>query len=259
MGASTDWSPDRSTAPRILLTTWRRQGKVWGEFVRDMVGVEVQYVQAVQNAGGLALLAPHAPGAEPRDLLAAVDGLMVIGGEDIAAEVSGVDPGDVGTNASADRDRWEISLIDAAVELRVPVLAICRGMQLLNVARGGTLLGDIAGSSDDHPAVPSSDLQAALTHRHETRFADGSLLAAAYGVPAKPTNSLHHQAVDRVGDGLVVTARAADGVVEGLELPGARWCVGVEWHPELVPDDPAEAGLFRAFVEHCETVAREAA
>ncbi len=255
MGASTD----HSAPPRILLTTWRRQGKVWGEFVRDVVGVEVQYVEAVQAAGGLALLAPHAPGADPRRLLGAVEGLLVIGGEDIAAEVSGVDPGDVGTNASADRDRWEISLIDAAVELRVPVLAICRGMQLLNVARGGTLLGDIAGTSSDHPAVSSTDLQAALAHRHETRFEEGSLIRATYAMATKPTNSLHHQAVDRVGEGLVVTARAQDGVIEGLELPGARWCVGVEWHPELAPDDPAEARLFQAFVDHCDKVAREAA
>ena len=256
MGASTDLRP---APPRILLTTWRRQGKVWGEFVRDVVGVEVQYVQAVQAAGGLALLAPQAPGADPRHLVEGVDGLLLIGGEDLAAEVSGVDAADVGTNTSADRDRWEISLLDAAVELGVPVLAICRGMQLLNAARGGTLHGDIAGSSADHPAVPSTDLQAALAHRHETRFEEGSRLAAAYGVLGKPTNSLHHQAVDRVGTGLVVTARAADGVVEGLELPAARWCVGVEWHPELLPDDPAEAALFRAFVDQCASDARRAA
>lgn len=252
MDASTDHSPP----PRILLTTWRRQGKVWGEFVRDIVGVEIQYVEAVQAAGGLALLAPPSPGADPRRLLAAVEGLMVIGGEDMAAEVSGVHPGDVGTNASADRDRWEISLIDAAVGLQIPVLGICRGMQLLNVARGGTMLGDIAGTSVDHPAVSATDLHAALAFRHETRFEEGSLLAAAYGMPSKPTNSLHHQAVDRVGQGLVVTARANDGVVEGLELAGAPWCVGVEWHPELTPDDPAEAGLFSAFVDHCAASAR---
>lgn len=255
MGASTD----RSTAPRILLTTWRRQGKVWGEFVRDIVGVEVQYVDAVQAAGGLPILAPQASGVDPRRLLAGVEGLLLIGGEDIAAELSGVDPSDVGTNVSADRDRWEISLIDAAIELGVPVLGICRGMQLLNIARGGTLHGDIAGSSSDHPAVPSTDMHAALAHRHETRFEEGSLLAAAYAMAAKPTNSLHHQAVDRVGEGLVVTARAKDGIVEGLELPGASWCVGVEWHPELVPEDPAEAGLFQAFVDHCDQVARQTA
>ena len=257
MGASTDRSA--AAPPRILLTTWRRQGRVWGEFVRDIVGVEVQYVQAVQEAGGLALLAPQAPGADPRHLVEGVDGLLLIGGEDLAAEVSGVDPADVGTNTSAERDRWEISLLDAAVDLGVPVLAICRGMQLLNVSRGGSLHGDIAGCSDDHPAVPSTDLQAALAHRHEVRFEPGSLLAASYGVPGKATNSLHHQAVDRVGASLSVTARAGDGTVEGLELPTASWCVGVEWHPELMPDDPAEAALFRVFVDSCAQVSRRAA
>jgi putative glutamine amidotransferase len=124
-------------------------------------------------------------------------------------------------------------------------------MQLLNVAFGGTLHGDIAGSSPQHPPVPA-DRDEALAFRHRVTFEPGSLVSRAYGTAAKEANSLHHQSVNRVGAGLEVTGRAADGGVEAMELPRARWCLGVQWHPELLPDDPAELGLFAEFVLTCQ-------
>lgn len=240
-----------SSAPRILCTTWRRQGRTFGPPLRDMYGAEVQYVHALQRAGAVVFLAPQPTNdTDATAAIAGFDGLVAIGGEDLAAEVSGADPETIGENASADRDRWELALIGAALRADVPLLAVCRGMQLLNVGLGGTLVGEISGSSPEHPPVPS-DTERALAYRHQVTFSPDSLAARCYGLPAKPTNSLHHQAIDTVGAGLVVTGRADDGVVEALELPGHRWCLGIQWHPELMPDDPLEAGVFTAFLEAC--------
>jgi putative glutamine amidotransferase len=236
---------------RILVNTWRREGEVFGPVLRDMFGVEVQYAQSLQRAGAHVYLAPQAPpGTDPAEIAAGFDGLLVIGGEDLAAEVSGAAPEHIGENASVPRDRWEIALLQAALAADIPVLGICRGMQLLNVAFGGSLHGDIAGLSPQHPPVPA-DRDAALSFRHRVTFEPGSLVSRAYGVDAKDVNSLHHQAVDLVGAGLTVSGRAADGTVEAMELPDARWCLGVQWHPELLPDDPQERGLFDGFVRAC--------
>lgn len=236
---------------RILLTMWRREGEIFGPVLRDMFGVEVQYAQSLQRAGAHVYLTPQPPaGTEPARLLHGFDGLLLIGGEDLAAEVSGAAAEHIGKGACAERDHWEIALLRAALAGDVPVLAICRGMQLLNVAFGGTLHGDIADSSPQHPPV-SAARDEALAFRHLVTFSPGSLAARTYCGTAKDVNSLHHQAVDRVGTGLEVTGRAADGVVEAMELPGA-WCLGVQWHPELLPDDPAEAGLFTEFVRACQ-------
>jgi gamma-glutamyl-gamma-aminobutyrate hydrolase PuuD len=237
---------------RILVNTWRREGEVFGPVLRDMFGVEVQYAQSLQRAGAQVYLAPQPPaGTDPAETLRGFDGLLLIGGEDLAAEVSGASAEHIGEGASVERDRWEIALLKAALAGDLPVLAICRGMQLLNVAFGGSLHGDIAGLSPQHPPV-SADRDEALAFRHRVTFEPGSLVSRAYGSAAKDVNSLHHQAVDRVGAGLAVSGRSADGTVEAMELPGARWCLGVQWHPELLPDDPQERGLFDEFARACE-------
>lgn len=235
------------------MTTWRRQGRTYGPVLRDMYGAEAQYVHAVQRAGAQVFLAPEpTPGTDPTDTILGFDGLLLIGGEDLSAEVSSVDPDDVGANASADRDRWEMSLIGAALDRDLAVFAVCRGMQLLNVALGGTLHGDIADSSVEHPSVPL-ELADALAFRHEIEVLPESILARNYGRASTQVNSLHHQALDRVAAPLAVIARAKDGVVEAVELPGAHWCLGVQWHPELMPQDPPEQRLFTAFVDAAET------
>ena len=234
------------------MNTWRREGEVFGPVLRDMFGVEVQYAQSLQRAGAQVYLTPQAPpGTDPAEIVRGFDGLLIIGGEDLAADVSGAAPGNIGGGASASRDQWEIALLRAALADDLPALAICRGMQLLNVAFGGTLHGDIAGISPQHPPM-SADRDEAFAFRHEVTFSPGSLVSRAYGgVAAKDVNSLHHQAVNRVGAGLTVSGRTADGGVEALELTGADWCLGVQWHPELLPDDPREAGLFDEFARAC--------
>jgi putative glutamine amidotransferase len=176
---------------------------------------------------------------------------MVIGGEDLAAEVSGAAPEAIGDNADAARDRWDVTLLSAALETGVRVLAICcRGMQLLNVAFGGSLYGHMTGSSPELPPVPH-DLTAALDFRHGVVLAPRSRIRAATGVKVIETNSLNHQFVDRLGDGLVVIGVAADGVGEAVEPATATWWVGVQWHPELRADDAAQRALVEEFVDTC--------
>jgi putative glutamine amidotransferase len=205
----------------------------------------------LRDAGAISYLVPPPAGATSAvDVLDGLDGLMLIGGEDVAAEVSGAAPETIGPNADADRDRWEIQLLITALETGVPVLAICRGMQLLNIAFGGTLHGHMVGTSVEHPTIPD-DLADALDFRHRVDLAPGSRLRATVGVDVLHTNSLHHQSVDQVGSGLVVTAASPDGVVEALETSTSTWCVGVQWHPELMPDDVHQRALVTGFVDTC--------
>jgi putative glutamine amidotransferase len=123
-------------------------------------------------------------------------------------------------------------------------------MQLLNVAFGGTLHGHMTGQSAEHPEIPD-DVSVAFAHRHRVDVAVGSRLRAAVGADVLETNSLHHQAVDRLGAGLTVTAVTKDGVVEAVEPATGTWCVGVQWHPELMPDDAFQRALVADFVDTC--------
>lgn len=173
------------------------------------------YADHIGEVGGLAVYLPSRADADV--VIDRVDGLVLTGGTD-------VDPARYGAATCAttpplepERDAFELALLEAALERDLPVLAICRGLQLVNVSRGGTLHAHLA---DHHPA----------SGRHDVLVEPGSVLHGLYG-PTTRANSLHHQGVDRLGTDLVVTARATDGVVEGIELPGAT-LVGVQWHPE---------------------------
>jgi putative glutamine amidotransferase len=216
-----------------------------------MFGVEVAYAHMLQSSGATPFLLPQPRASmSPSQVLDGFAGLVLIGGEDVSAPVSGAPPSSIGPNASEQRDRWELSLLAAALDGGVPVLAICRGMQLLNIAFGGTLLGHMTGESEEHPVIPA-DVSAAFDFRHDVDLAPRSRIRATMGTDLIRTNSLHHQAVDRLGNGLSITGTARDGVVEAIETSGAPWCVGVQWHPELMPDDPYQQALVSAFVNTC--------
>jgi putative glutamine amidotransferase len=181
-------------------------------------------------------------GRAPEALLDRVDGLMVIGGADLDPASYDQDRSEQTESTYPERDEFELALTRAALERGVPFLGICRGMQLLNVALRGTLHQHLVG--DD--GVPS--------HRriigtfdgteHEIDLEPGTLAQRALGGPTHEARCHHHQAVDRLGDGLVVSGRARDGVIEAIELPD-RWALGVQWHPEA--GDKRE--LFHAFAE----------
>jgi gamma-glutamyl-gamma-aminobutyrate hydrolase PuuD len=211
----------------------------WSVWEADAVMVPRSYVDSVTAAGGVPLVLPPVPGIEAA--VARLDALVVSGGPDIDPARYGADRDAHAQPPVHDRDDAESALIGAAVALGIPVLGICRGMQLLNVVCGGTLvqhLPDVVGHTDHSPAPGGFGA-------HEVRVEPRSVLATVLGRSGPmtvPTN--HHQAVARVGDSLVVTARAVDGTVEGIEDPTLPFCLGVQWHPEAGHD----LTIFKALV-----------
>jgi putative glutamine amidotransferase len=194
------------------------------------------YLSALARAGAVpALLDPSEPVDFPA-VLPRFDGLLLLGGGDVDPDRYGASERHPEVDGIDERhDAFELAALRVALDLNLPVLAVCRGCQVLNVALGGTLRQHV----DDHRGV-----------LHPVSVVPGSRTEAAMGTSGPSGWSRHHQVIDRVGDGLVVTA-SADGLVEGVELPD-QWVVGVQWHPEdSAADDPAQQGLFDAFVAEC--------
>ncbi len=185
------------------------------------------YPQAVAACGGLPV--ELARDADVEGVVDRLDGLVLTGGADVDPAVYGHDP-DANLGAlEPDRDTWELALLAAAEARDLPVLCVCRGAQLLNVARGGTLRQHVAlDEGDGHPRFDSDG----RAHAHDVLLVDGSLAATLYGTHVA-VNSLHHQVIDSLGDGIVVTGRSPDGSPEAVELEG-RDVFGVQWHPELL-------------------------
>jgi putative glutamine amidotransferase len=197
------------------------------------------YVAAIQAAGAHALLLPVEARA-PEALLDRVDGLMVIGGADLDPEVYGQERSEHTETTYRERDEFELALTREALRRGLPFLGICRGMQLLNVALGGTLnqhLVDAAGANPHRRVVGTF-----AGTEHEIELESGSLAERALGEPVHEARCHHHQAIDELGEGLIVSGRARDGVAEAIELADG-WVLGVQWHPEA--GDKRE--LFEAF------------
>ncbi|MEU6760653.1 gamma-glutamyl-gamma-aminobutyrate hydrolase family protein [Streptomyces sp. NPDC046685] len=222
--------------PLIGITTYVEESTRYGVWDVPTSLVPSGYYELVQAAGGSAvLLPPDEPGAAA-EVLSRLDGLVVAGGPDVDPVHYGA-ARDPRTGAPATvRDQWELALLTAALDSDTPVLGICRGMQALNVALGGTLIQHIDGHVDTpglmswHPVLPVPG----------TRYA--ALVPEVAQVP-----TYHHQAVDRLGRGLVVSAHAVDGTVEAIELPDPeRWVLGVQWHPERDEDTRVMSSLITA-------------
>ena len=203
----------------------------WGAWDQEVTMAPRSYATAVQRAGAVALLLPADPLAEsdPDVFLDRVDALLLAGGADIDPASYGAVPHPETKGTWPARDAFELALARRALEREMPVLGICRGMQLLNVACGGTLtqhLPDLVGHPD-HRHTPGT------FGDHEVRIEPGTLAARAAGAERVTVKSHHHQGVERVGDGLVVSGWAVpDEVVEAIELPGREFALGVLWHPE---------------------------
>lgn len=218
----------------------------WSVWDQEAMLVPRSYLSAVQRAGGLALLLAPDERLEkaPEPILALIDGLMLVGGADIDPSSYGAQRHPQTVETSPERDAFEIALTRAAIAEGLPLLGICRGMQLLNVALGGTLVQhvpDLPGS-----AVHRRHLGSFSEADHLVRTKPGTLAERVLG-SSHSALSHHHQAVDRIGEGLAVSGWAsADGLVEAIELPAADFVLGVQWHPEADPASPVVGALVAA-------------
>ena len=209
------------------------------------------YVDALQSAGLVPIVIPPLGSEESvKAILSRVDGVLLTGGEDVEPSLYGQPRSAECGVSNESRDRTEITIARTAREMRLPLLAICRGPQLLNVAFGGTLIQDIPSQIPN--ALPHEVREDRAARVHEVAIDEGSRIAKAIGETRITVNSLHHQSVLDVAPGLRVTARAPDGIVEGIESDsGDWWAVGVQWHPEEMNDSPEpwDRGLFKAFAD----------
>jgi gamma-glutamyl-gamma-aminobutyrate hydrolase PuuD len=230
----------------VGVTSYREQAD-WADWPQEAVLVPAGYLDRLAAAGvSPVLLPPLTDRGLAEASLNRIDGLVLIGGDDVCGRAYGLDESAEEHRSGGhrpDRDRHEMLATHFAWERGLPVLAICRGLQLLNVALGGTLITDLAtfGASRRH-RVKRGEF-----HDHPVHFERGSALAKIYGDSAD-VPSHHHQAIDRLADGLVVTGRAHDGIIESVEATNGRVVLGVQWHPE----EGQEMEIFRAFASACE-------
>ena len=220
---------------------------------RPLIGVAVPadgakyegYCDAIAEAGGRTILIPLIEDeAELAAFIAQLDGVLLPGGADIPPDMYGEEPHPSVSLIERTRAEHVVAVARLAMDGDRPTFGICLGAQVMNVARGGTLIQDIP-----------SEVPGALVHRgdnatHEVSVVEGSRLRGIVGETVRVASS-HHQAVEKLGEGLVVAARSSDGVIEAIELPGDRFVVGVQWHPERTLDQPEQRALFKAFVEGC--------
>lgn len=224
--------------PVIGVAAYRDRAR-WNIWDTDATLVQQSYVRGIADNGGRPVVLP--PDDVDADVLHRLDGLLLTGGADIDPAHYGQEPHPASDTPRPDRDHGELMLLRTALDLDLPVLGVCRGLQLLALVYGGTLhqhLPDVVGHTGHCP-------REGVFGDHEVAFTEHSLAAALYGTRAR-TNSHHHQAVADPG-GLTVTGRSDDGVVEAAEDPAKRFVLGVQWHPEVSGDDH----LFAAFVAAC--------
>lgn len=208
------------------------------------------YTDAVLDAGGLPLVLPYTNDRSVLEsYLAMVEGLLVTGGAfDVPPELYGERARAGLGETKPDRTGFELALLEAALDRDLPLLGVCGGMQLLNVCCGGTLYQDLGREVPG--AIAHEQKTDRRTPAHEVAVTAGTVLAAATGPGALMVNSTHHQAVRKLGAGLIASAVALDGIVEAIEYPDRRFAVGVQWHPELLAKSvPINRGLYRAFVD----------
>jgi gamma-glutamyl-gamma-aminobutyrate hydrolase PuuD len=236
-----------STRPVIGITAYEETAS-WNQWSALASLLPARYVQSVERAGGIALLIPvqDLSAGDARALLRRLDGVIVSGGPDVNPDRYGQTPHPETGRPRDSRDDVEATLLEAAADDALPTLAICRGLQVLNVLRGGSLLQhlpDVVGHGGHSPDPQGHG-------PHEVRVEPGTLLAELVGWERAEVPTHHHQAVDRLGEGLVATAWATDGTVEGVEDRSVPFLVGVQWHPEAGEDLSLFRGLVAAAVQN---------
>ena len=226
--------------PVIGLSTYVEPAR-WGAWEVPAALLHEWYVDAVREAGGRAVLLP--PDSTDDDVLDRIDGLILIGGADVGPANYGAEPHSTVDAPRVERDASELLLCRGARSRDLPLLGICRGMQVMAIAYGGSLIQDLpdAGYGLVHREMPGTFTE------HDVRLAPGSRIADIYGVTTLSTNSSHHQGIADPGS-LVPTGWTGDGLVEVLEAPESRFTVGVQWHPEHPDRRNLELPLFRALI-----------
>jgi putative glutamine amidotransferase len=237
------------TPPIIGISTYR---KLEGELQSPWYSLPHSYVEAVTVSGGLPLLIPVGLTGDPlRAVFDRLDGLLLSGGGDVHPSLYGAHPGSDLVDLDAHRDRSEIDLALWAAVTGKPLLAICRGLQILNVALGGSLYQDI---HREHPGSLEHNLKDlppdALAH--QVSILPESKFSGWIGRSTIDTNSRHHQAIREPAADLEVTAQTSDGIIEAVELPEHPFGIGVQWHPEDLFFDPASRAIFASFIAACD-------
>ncbi len=237
------------SAPLVGIMGWKSDP--YGPLARYSYNLGENYIRAIQAAGGLPVtIPPMLKENELRELFARLDGLLLSGGGDIDPAIFYQARHRLTHGVSDERDRAELALARWALEEDKPVLAICRGIQVMNVATGGTLIQDIPAQVSPAVCHRYSDDTPRDFIAHTVRVETGARLASILGATEVGVNSWHHQSCDAPGNGIVYTAWSPDGVVEGAEAPGRRFAVCVQWHPEEMFHNRADMlALFRALVE----------
>jgi putative glutamine amidotransferase len=239
------------TKPLVGITAWRRKLDTFYGPER-LQTLATFYGEAVAEAGMTPLIIPNGQDpAEAEAVMSTLDGLVLSGGDDVDPAIYGAEP-ESSRGMDSDVDRFEIALVEAARKQDKPVLAICRGLQLLNVALGGTLLQEVTAAGSSHePFAKEIDPEEVNARRHTVVFEPGSLMEEIYGSSEAKVNTLHHQGLENVSTQLMVEGRTEDGQVEAARCRGDWWAVGVQWHPERM--DGEHRRIFDVFREAIET------
>jgi putative glutamine amidotransferase len=221
-----------------------------GEPPQEEMALGMKYLRAIEKAGGVPVVVPPLRPTALEPLLANVAGVCLSGGPDLDPVAYGARRHALTGPSWKLLDDFELALARAADARRLPILAVCRGLQVLNVARGGTLhqhLADVAGERIRHRQVEPGGRPT-----HWVTLERGSRISGIIGSRRKMVNSFHHQGVANLGEGLMISARAGDGTVEGIEAVDREFVLGVQWHAECLIDRPEHAAVFTAFVEAAE-------
>ena len=235
-----------SSLPIIGITSTISKNKAGS----NLSSIGQAYIHAIQQAGGLPLVIPIGIALSDIEALTShLDGILFTGGGDIETGYFGGENHPKVSGVIPERDQLEFELLRTALEIDLPLLAICRGIQVLNVGLGGTLYTHIQDQLPDaikhdwYPDYPRDRIA------HTVSVAPSSKLHQILGDSEVPVNSLHHQGIDKIGQGLKPIATAPDGLVEAVEVASARFALGVQWHPECLPDSLPMQQLFRAFID----------
>ena len=225
--------------PVIGIAAWRQTVEVW-QSKMTIFQIDQAYVQRVYAAGGIPFLVPHVPVNMLPDVVQRIDGLILTGGDDVDPRSYGeTDQGDC-MHCDFEADQAEIALVKQCIEANVPILGACRGIQIFNVAFGGTLHQEMTREGTCHGPRPTI-LDEILALRHSIEIEPGTRLAGILGTSPRIVNTTHHQAIRDLANGFEVTARAPDNTIEAIEANNGNYVIGVQWHPEkLLPPDCQE-------------------